>query len=112
MFLLGSFFFVIVWDMEADVENIFLLFVAGAVGSLVSQLVRDNTLELPAKVTSGLCLGFLGGLVVGGFVGVVVDGSYVSAGLAGYVGVNVIEKFLPDISVEKINKKYEEEYKK
>jgi len=112
MFLLGSFFFVIVWDMEANVENVFLLFVAGAVGSLVSQLVRDNTLELPAKVTSGLCLGFLGGLVVGGFVGVVVDGSYVSAGLAGYVGINVIEKFLPQTRVDEINKAVMEENRK
>ena len=112
MFLLGSFFFVIVWDMEANVENVFLLFVAGAVGSLVSQLVRDNTLELPAKVTSGLCLGFLGGLVVGGFVGVVVDGSYVSAGLAGYVGINVIEKFLPQTRVDEINKVVMEENRK
>jgi len=112
MFLLGSFFFVIVWNMEANVENVFLLFVAGAVGSLVSQLVRDNTLELPAKVTSGLCLGFLGGLVVGGFVGVVVDGSYVSAGLAGYVGINVIEKFLPQTRVDEINKAVMEENRK
>lgn len=71
-----------------------LLFVCGALGALVKDVVKDGCFEFP-KVSEGkLYLGFVGGALVGGFVGVVVDHSYITALLGGYTGISVIENMI------------------
>ena len=77
---------------------------AGALGALVRQLVDDNAIILPCKVTGGLALGFIGSMVVGGFVGMVVDGSLLTAAMAGFVGASVLERVIPNFSTKEINK--------
>jgi hypothetical protein len=75
--------------------EIFLLFLAGAVGALVKDIVVDNKIQLPQVLDSTLVLGFIGSMFVGGFVGWAVDGSYITAALAGFAGLTAIENLLP-----------------
>jgi len=70
------------------------LIVAGAVGAFVKDILEDGKISLPKRVNSDLILGFLGSIIVGAFIGFIVDKDPVVAGLAGYVGKSVIEKLV------------------
>jgi len=76
------------------VESIIFLFLAGAAGALVKEVLEDNKLVLPKKIDGELALGFLGSLLVGGFVGYAIDGSYLTAAMAGFAGFSAIEKLV------------------
>lgn len=86
-------------------DPFFVIFGAGAVGALVRQLVDRNALILPCRISGGFALGFIGSMLVGGFVGWVVDGSPLGAGMGGFVGASILEKFIPDVSSSTINKR-------
>jgi hypothetical protein len=75
-------------------ENIWFLFLAGAVGALIKDILQDNKIKLPTLENGELCLGFLGSLVVGGFVGYMVDGSYITAAISGYTGFSIIKDLM------------------
>lgn len=75
-------------------ENIWLLFGAGALGALIKDILQDNKLKLPTLEKGELSLGFLGSLVVGGFVGYMVDGSYITAAISGYTGFSIIKDLM------------------
>ena len=66
-------------------------FLAGAAGALVKDLLIDNTLELPKRVDGKIALGFIGGMLIGGFVGWAVDQSILMAALAGFSGTSILE---------------------
>lgn len=66
-------------------------FIAGLIGSLLKDVLVDNQLKLPKKRGDILLLGCLGGMLAGGAVGVAVDGGFVSAFLAGFAGVSVLD---------------------
>lgn len=74
--------------------EIFLLFLAGAFGALVKDVVVDGKLELPKKEDGYIILGFLASVLIGGFVGWAIDGSYLTAGMAGFVGLSAIQNLL------------------
>ena len=74
--------------------EIFLLFLAGAFGALVKDVVVDGKLELPKKEDGYIILGFLAIVLIGGFVGWAIDGSYLTAGMAGFVGLSAIQNLL------------------
>ena len=74
--------------------------VAGAFGSLAKDIVSDGSLRLPHIKDGQLVLGFIGGMVVGAFVGYVVDNSLLMAVLSGYVGTSAIQHLLPSNSVK------------
>ena len=74
--------------------QILYLFLAGAIGALVKDIVEDNTIELPKKLDSKFYLGFIGAMLVGGFVGWAVDHSLLVAALSGYAGISAIENLL------------------
>jgi len=78
-----------------DLTSIYFLFLSGSIGSLVRLLVESNSIILPKRITGGLAMGFIGSMLIGGFAGIVIDGSLLTAGLAGYVGASVIEGLLP-----------------
>jgi len=93
-----------------ETQIIFLL-LAGAFGALIKEILDDNKLKLPKKIDSELALGFLGSLIVGGFVGWAIDGSLLTAAMAGFSGFAVIEKLTNkkngiqnpnDMSIEKL----------
>ena len=73
----------------------FLYLVAGALGALVKDCVKDGKIQLPFFQDGFFYMGFLGGMVIGAFVGWVVDSNLITATLAGYVGTSAISHLLP-----------------
>ena len=68
---------------------------AGGLGALAKDLVQDNKIMLP-KIKDGVFdLGFIGGILIGAFVGYAVDHSPLTALLSGYVGISVLDNILP-----------------
>jgi len=82
--------------------EIFSLLLAGAFGALLKEVVVDNKLTLPKKLNGELTLGFLGALIVGAFAGWAIDGSLLTAAMAGFSGFAIIEQLIEKKSV-KIN---------
>ena len=83
--------------------NSIYLFLVGAIGAFIKDVVEDNSIELPKKLDGKWFLGFIGGMLVGGFVGWAVDQSLLIAALSGYTGKSVIENLLmkkPTLKVE------------
>jgi hypothetical protein len=80
----------------------------GIIGALAKDAIQDGCFQLPYIKDNKLILGFLGGAIVGAFVGIVVDGSFITAMLGGYVGISVISNLLPSQSRTKENKKQTE----
>ena len=78
------------------VMDVYLPFIlAGGAGAIAKDLVIDNKLQLPKFDDGYCCLGFLGGFIIGAFVGMVVDHNILTSGLAGYVGSSAISHLLP-----------------
>jgi len=77
-----------------------ILFLAGAFGALVKDVLKDNKLMLPKVEDGALVLGFIGGMVIGGFAGYIVDGSLLTACMGGFVGYQVIESLIPKDKVK------------
>lgn len=71
-----------------------ILFIAGACGALVKDILQDNRLKLPQKINGDFSLGFLGGMITGGVIGYFIDGNPSTAFLAGYTGTAVFENLL------------------
>ena len=69
-------------------------FLAGAAGALIKDILVDNTLELPKRINGKIALGFVGGMLVGGFTGWAIDQSILMAALAGFSGTAVLENLL------------------
>ncbi len=73
-----------------------ILFGAGALGAFAKDCVQDNKIRLPFLKDGYFDLGFVGAILVGAFVGFIVDHDPLSAALGGYVGISVIENILPN----------------
>jgi hypothetical protein len=76
-------------------ESFFLLLLAGGAGALIKEILEDNKIKLPNIKDGMLDLGFLGALLIGGFVGYAIDGSYLTAAMAGFVGFSAIQNLVP-----------------
>lgn len=76
-------------------ESIYVLFLAGAFGALIADILKDNTLELPKIIDGKLTLGCLGGLLIGGVAGYYIDGGIFTAAMGGYVGKQVVSSLVP-----------------
>lgn len=63
----------------------------GILGAITKEIIVDNKLVLPKNVNGELCLGFLGGIIIGGLAGYAVDGNPITAFLGGYSGKSIIE---------------------
>lgn len=73
------------------------LIIAGACGAIAKDIVVDGCLKLPSIHNDDLVLGFIGGAIVGAFVGFAVDHSVLTAALSGYVGTSAIQHLLPPV---------------
>jgi len=76
------------------------LFIAGALGALAKDILKDDCLKLPKKVDNSLSLGFLGGMITGGFAGYFIDGSFTTAFLAGYTGSAILSNLVAPVVFE------------
>jgi len=72
-----------------------LLILAGMSGSLVKDVLIDNKLTLPKFADGCLVLGFLGGILIGGAVGYLVDQSPITAFFSGYAGSSMLVSLVP-----------------
>ncbi len=72
------------------------LFMAGAAGSLVKDVVTDNQIVLPKFNDGCILLGFLGGIIIGGAVGYLVDQNPATAFFSGYAGSQMLTSLIPD----------------
>jgi len=79
-------------------DSIIGLAIAGGIGALAKDILKDNSIQLPKVEGNKLVLGFIGAVIVGSFVGWAVDGSYLTAGMAGYVGTSAIKDLLPEVN--------------
>lgn len=71
-------------------EELIIVAIFGVLGALVKDILSDNALDF-LKVEKGkICLGSLGGLIIGGVAGYLIDGSPVTAFMAGYTGTAII----------------------
>ena len=70
------------------------IFLAGALGAFIADILNDNCLELPKKIDGTLFLGFCGGMLIGGFAGLAIDGSLTTAFMGGFVGKEIIKKLM------------------
>jgi murein DD-endopeptidase MepM/ murein hydrolase activator NlpD len=80
---------------ELSLNEIVLLFLCGAGGALVKDIITDNSLVMPQLVKGKLVLGFIGSVVVGGFVGYFVDNSPITAFFAGFTGFAALSALMP-----------------
>jgi len=82
-------------------ENIYLLFVAGAIGAFIKEIIDDNCIKLPTLKDGIVNLGFIGGLIIGAFAGYAIDGSYLTAAMGGFSGTAVIQALAKTNNTEK-----------
>ena len=87
-----------------DATIIYFL-IAGAVGGLLSDILKDNSLEMPKVRQGQFYLGFIGPLIIGAVVGAYIDGTILMAFLGGFAGKAIIQNLIPhriDKLVEKV----------
>jgi len=82
------------------------LLLAGACGAIAKDVVQDGCLQLPHIEGDKIVLGFIGGALVGAFVGFAVDHSVLTATLSGYVGTSAIQHLLPPVVIDKTTDKF------
>lgn len=76
-------------------ETYIILFAAGMAGAIIKDIIKDNALEIPKKDGGRIFLGFIGGAITGGFVGLLVDHNPITAFMSGYTGSSLIAGLLP-----------------
>jgi len=81
-------------SFEFIITNYVLIFLAGAIGAFVADVLKDNCIELPKKLSGRLFLGSFGGLIVGGAAGLIIDGSMLTAFMGGFVGKEIITRLI------------------
>ncbi len=73
-----------------SMQEIILVCLGGFIGALVKDAFADGAFELPYKKDGKIYLGFIGGGLIGIFVGLVFDGNFLSALVSGYMGTSLI----------------------
>jgi len=79
-----------------------IIFGAGLFGAFIADILHDNCIELPKKIGGQFFLGSLGGLIIGGFAGLAIDGSLLTAFMGGYMGKQIIFKIISGSSIVEI----------
>lgn len=85
-------------------QKYIIFFICGALGALTKDVLKDNSLVLPRKQNGMIVLGFIGGTIIGGAAGIIIDENPINAFTAGFAGTAVIENLVNASRVEKIKK--------
>jgi len=75
---------------DLSIVGYLLIFITGLCGAFTSDILKDNCLELPKKIGGKFYLGSIGGLIIGGFAGLAIDGSMLTAFMGGFMGKDII----------------------
>lgn len=79
-------------NFDLTTNEALIMLGAGAVGAFVRLITRDGCLEMPYLKQGKLYLGFFSALLIGAVVGVIVDGSWIAALSASYMGNSLLDK--------------------
>jgi len=90
------------------ITEIFTVALAGAFGSFIKDILHDGYLQIPEIKDKQIYLGFLGGALVGAFVGIVIDGSFLTALMAGFTGTSVVAKLAVGRKIKDLEKEVKE----
>jgi len=71
-----------------------ILLLMGGIGAFTKDVLKDNKIQLPEYKDGYIYLGFLGGIVIGGMAGYLVDNDPITAFLGGYAGKQIIESLI------------------
>jgi hypothetical protein len=71
------------------------LILAGGLGALTKDIVKDNKLTLPCYSEGSVVLGCIGGIIIGAAVGFLVDNNPETAFFAGYAGSQMLTALVP-----------------
>lgn len=78
-----------------------IVFLGGCIGALADDMLKDGAIEMPKFEGGKLYFGFLGGILAGGLVGYLTDGSFVSSLAAGFAGASGLPRLLAQIPTER-----------
>jgi len=67
-----------------------VIFLAGMSGAFIADILKDNCIEMPKKIGGKIFLGWIGGMIIGGAAGLLIDGSFITAFMGGFMGKEVI----------------------
>ena len=81
--------------VEENLITVLGLLIAGGSGALTREILKNNRITLPRIENNELILGFIGAVMVGAAVGLLVDHSPITAFFAGYTGFSAVAKLLP-----------------
>lgn len=71
-----------------------VIFLAGMLGSFTADVFTDNCVEMPSFKNNKLYLGWIGGAIIGGFAALLIDGAFITAFMAGFIGKDIITRFI------------------
>lgn len=77
-----------------NINEILTMAGGGLIGALVKDILKDGCLALPYKKDNQIYLGCIGGAIIGAFVGLVIDGTLVTAMMGGYTGSSIIQNLV------------------
>jgi hypothetical protein len=83
--------------------SIIILFLLGLAGAITKDIIQDNTIKMPKKTDGNLMLGSIGGAIIGGFAGILIDGNPTMAFMSGYAGTSIISNLVMLSKTETIN---------
>lgn len=70
------------------------LALAGGIGAIVKDVVKDNKIQMPKYKDGSVVLGCLGGIIIGMCVGYLVDQNPTTAFFSGYAGTQMLESLV------------------
>lgn len=76
-----------------------IIFLAGMVGAITADILKDNYIELPKRIGGRLFLGSFGGFIIGGIAGLTIDGSLLTAFMGGFMGKEIIIRLVNNFVV-------------
>jgi len=98
-------------EQVCTIAEIATVALAGAFGSFIKDILQDGYLQIPEIKEKQVYLGFLGGALVGAVVGIVIDGSFLTALMAGFTGVSVVSKLAVGKKIKDVQEKVKEAVK-
>jgi hypothetical protein len=79
-------------------------FLFGALGGIAKDIFQDGKIVLPRIKDGDLYVGFLGGLIIGGVVGMIADSTWLNAFTVAFMGTSVLEALTTKNSIAAIPK--------
>lgn len=80
--------------VDMPLSTLLVVAAGGAVGAFVKDIFEDGAIVMPYCSGGKVYLGFIGGFIIGAFAGIVVDHSFMTAALGGFVGSSILKSLV------------------